>query len=235
MLIILISFTCKAKNINVVTEYLAPYQINNADGSIGGSSTKIIRALFALTNDEYKITMMPWARAYYTAQTVKNTLIYSMSRTKSRENLFKWVGAIKNEKIFIWAMKSEHFNEIKRIKDLNNYSIGIVRSSYAENFLKFHYFKKAHLLVNDDQSIKMLFNHRVDLIIGDEITFLPRIKKLGLDSSKMTKVIAVPELSVNLSIAFNLNSDPELVKRYQQAYLQLKKSGQLTELLRAKD
>jgi len=231
--ILFISFnTYAAESILVVTEYLAPYQIKNEDNSLGGVSTDVVKALFKETNDEFDIKLMPWARAYKTALTKKDTLIYSILRTPAREKLFHWIGAIKSERIYIWALKSSHFDKINTIDQLNTKRIGLVRNSYAEKFIQNKKFTKIDLLVNDDQNIRMLFKHRIDLIIGDALTLAPRAKKYNLDFSQIEPLFEVKPLSVNLYIAFNLNSDPKLVRRYQQAFKKLEKSGKIKAILK---
>jgi len=234
--ILIISFNAFAvEKVLAVTEYLPPYQIKNEDCSLGGISTEVVKALFKQTKDEYKIEVMPWARAYKTALTKKNTLIYSISRTLARENLFHWVGAIKSERIYIWALKSSHFSSVNSIEQLANQRIGLVRKSYAEKYIQDKKFTKIDLLVNDDQSVRMLFKNRVDLIIGDALTLAPRAAKYHLDFSQVEPLIEIKQLSVNLYIAFNLNSDTELVSRYQQAFKHLEKSGKIKKILQKLD
>ncbi len=231
MLLVLFSFAGKAEKITVVTEYLAPYQMKNQDGSLGGFGTEVINALFKITGDQPDIQVLPWARAYRMAKLNKNTLIYSITRTQSREKLFKWIGAIKTEQIHIWGLKSKFSDPVSNLAQLKNYQIGVVRNSYAEKYLELKKFSKIHNLINDDQSIKMLFRKRIDLVIGDELTLAPRIAAFGFDLSAMIKLIKVVGLSADLNIAFNLKSDATLVKRYQQAFLQLKKSGKFAEIV----
>jgi len=232
IVILFISFNAyAAEKILVVTEYLAPYQIKNKDNSLGGVSTDVVKALFKQTKDNFDIKTMPWARAYNTALTKKNTLIYSISRTPAREKLFHWVGGIKSERIYIWALKSSHFNKVTNIELLSTKRIGLVRKSYAEKFIQNKNFTKVHLLVNDDQSVRMLFKDRVDLIIGDALTLAPRAEKYNLDFSQVEPLIEIKALSVNLFIAFNLNTDLQLVNRYQQAFKQLEKSGKIKAIL----
>ena len=220
-----------AEKISVVTEYLPPYQVKNDDSSLGGISTEIVKALFKLTKDDFEIKVMPWARSYHQALTQKNTLIYSLSRTKERENLFYWVGDIYSEHIYIWALKSSKFKNINNIEQLKANSIGLVRQSYAQQYIENENFSNIYTLVNDDQSVQMLFAKRVDLIIGDALTLAPRVKKYHLDFDQMKPLVEIKPLSVDLYLAFNHNSEQALVNRYKKAFAQLKHVGRIAQIL----
>ena len=58
-------------------------------------------------------------------------------------------------------------------------------------------------------------------------------QKLSLDIDKLIPVHKIEERSYKTSIAFNLESDIEVVQKYQQAFNQLKQSGKL-EMYRQK-
>lgn len=79
--------------IRIVTEELPPYNMTQ-DGQITGMSTEVVQAVLKEVGMSAPIQSMPWARAYDIALNSENTLIYSITRTRQRENLFKWVGDI---------------------------------------------------------------------------------------------------------------------------------------------
>src|SRR4051812_35234458 len=80
-----------AGTITVVTEENPPYNFTR-NGKLTGFSTEVVEAVFEEIRMQGNFQVMPWARAYVTAQTTENVLIYSIGRSLQREALFKWVG-----------------------------------------------------------------------------------------------------------------------------------------------
>ena len=76
----------------------------------------------------------------------------------------------------------------------------------------------------------MLYENRVDFIIDTEFSAKFMVNKLGLKFSNMVKILEIKELNKNLSLAFNINSDPELVSQFQQAYKEIETSGVLSKI-----
>ena len=220
----------KAETIRVVTEDLPPYQIMEQDGSVGGFATEVIQALFTITGDDAQIEVMPWARAYETAIHEKNILIYSIYRTQYREKLFYWVGPLMKEHVFFWGLEDKFPQSIQKISDLLSYTIAATRYSNAEQYLSASEFIHIYKTVDEEQPMKMLLKHRVDLVIDTKLIMETRAKHLNLNISNVKALIEIPELQANLSIAFSLGTSPELVSKYQKAYQQIKSSGQLSAI-----
>ena len=84
----------------VVTEVLPPYQLYNENNVLSGFSVEVLEALFKITKDDIDLKVLPWARAYRTALNKPNTLIFSLSRSPSRENLFFWGGKLTTEEVY---------------------------------------------------------------------------------------------------------------------------------------
>lgn len=224
------SFFVQTQEINVVTEYLEPYQIINNDGSLGGFSTEVVNALFSITKDQANIQVMPWARAYEVGLNQPNTLIYSIARTKVRENKFKWIGALKKERLYFWGLKKHFTKTDYQVPELKNYKIAVSRHSNTAQYIIGQNFTNIYQLANERQNMDMLFKDRVDLILATQITIETRAKKLGYDFNELQKLNEVEALNNKLSIAFSLDTSPELIKKYQMAFQQLVDSGQLDKL-----
>ncbi|MDG1750376.1 MAG: transporter substrate-binding domain-containing protein [Thalassotalea sp.] len=215
----------QAQEIKVVTEYLSPYQTKNPDGSLGGFSTEVVQALFKQANKEPLFIVLPWARAYEVAKSEKNVMIFSMARTKERDTLFHWVGSLTEVKLYFWGLKSKFPKTIDNIEHLKSYKIATARYSNADQYLMNNNFHNIYKLSNEDQNLQMLFTGRVDLITTTEKTLKSKSLKLGLDFEKLIKVKEFNELNNDLNLAFNLQSDPKIVKEFQQAYSVIKAKG----------
>jgi len=218
------------RTINVVTEYLEPYQIKADDGSLKGYCVDVVKALFDITHDHANIQVLPWARAYEIAKNEPNVMIFSMARTPQREQLFHWVGNLKKEQLYFWGLKDKFEGPIKSYQELQHFKVAASRYSNVAEFLENKDFSDIHHLIKEDQNMLMLYRGRVDLIVATQLTLETRAKKLGLNFARLVKLKEVPELNNDLSIAFNVHSSPELVQQYQSAFSKLITSGKLEEI-----
>ena len=211
--------------IDVVTELLEPYQIQLADGTLGGFSTDVVNALFKQANSQAKIKVMPWARAFEVARSTPNVMIYSIAHTQSRDKQFKWVGSLKEERLFFWGLKSQFPLPIENTNTLKSYKVAASRLSNVANYLHDKNFQHIYELIKEDQNMLMLYRNRVDLIVATELTLRNRAEKLDLDFNKIIKIQEVKELNNDLSIAFNNKTNSEVVAHFQQAFKTLKHKG----------
>jgi polar amino acid transport system substrate-binding protein len=213
-----------ATPVTVVTEYLPPFQQKNDDGSLGGYSTEVVRALYALMGEKLEIQVLPWARAYSTALRGKNVLIYSMSYSKERAKLFHWVGILEYEQGYIWGLKSRFPRPPKSLDAMRSYSVSVTHGSLPDAYLSRKGFSNVHHVVNAEQNIGMLFRRRVDLIVGTELPLRAFVKKQSLDFKKVTKLFKAKGLNTNLQLAFSKDTDPAILARFQQSFKQLQQS-----------
>jgi polar amino acid transport system substrate-binding protein len=228
--LLLVSFGCQSKEIKVVTEFLEPYQIKNSDGTLGGFSTDVIKALFEITKDLAVIEVMPWARAYEIALHQPNTLIYSIAHTKIREKKFHWIGALKEERLYFWGLKKHYTKTDYEVLALKNYKIAVSRNSNSAQYLLAQEFSNIYQLANERQNMNMLFVDRVDLILATQITIETRAKSLGYDFTELQRLNEVAALNNKLSIAFSMGTPAVRVKQYQIAFQQLVDNGKLAKL-----
>ena len=104
------------------------------------------------------------ARGYKFAQLKKNTVLFSTTRTKAREKLFKWVGPITSTVISLIA-KQGGARTVASAKDLEGYTIGTVRDDVRELLLREMGVEWKNIYRTDDPqtAAKMLIGGRVDL------------------------------------------------------------------------
>lgn len=228
--LLLYAHVAKADHIEVVTEVFPPYQLYNDKGELDGYATEVVRALFEITGDSANISVLPWARTYHTAVNNKNTMIYSLARSKIRDPLFAWVAPLNEERLFLWGLKSKFKTKANTLHELKRHIVALRKSSNPAQYLAARGFTNVHYLNTMEQQAGMLFKNRVDLLVADEPGIRARLENLNLDFNKLIKMYEVEELNTMLSIAFNLDSDTDLVERFQGAAKKLRKNGKLNEL-----
>lgn len=216
--------------IEVVTELLEPYQIENPDGTLSGFSTEVVHALFKKAQSRANIRVLPWARAYEIARSTPNIMIYSIAHTEVRDPLFHWVGSLKKEKLYFWGLKSKFPDNIHDTEKLKAEKIAASRFSNVAQYLQANDFKNIYELIKEDQNMLMLYRGRVDLIVATELTLKTRAQKLGLDFNKMKKIKEVSELNNDLSIAFSKETKPNIVSHFRQAFDAIKRDGVIEQI-----
>lgn len=94
-------------------------------GKIVGLSTEVVEELFKRAGVEYKLTLMPWKRAYEDTLGTPNTALYSTTRTPEREALFKWVGPLVNNNWVFFSSSTANIT-VKSLEDAKQYSVGAI-------------------------------------------------------------------------------------------------------------
>ncbi len=220
------------EEILVVTEILPPFQILDDKQQLTGFSTDIIKALFKLTKDTPKIQAMAWPRAYAKVQSDKNIMIYSLAYSPQRADKFHWIGTLEHEKGYLWALKSRFEKPFDNLEQARPFWISTSQNSNPHGFLTRHQFKKLNVVSSPAQNIAMLFRNRTHLAIGTEIPFRYMAQQQGYDFKQVRKMLKIDEISVELKVAFGLNTDEHLVKRYRQAFAKLKDAGTIDKIRR---
>lgn len=221
----------EAKEITILTECSQPCQLRESDSLPDSLPTDIILALFKITKDTPKIFVMPWARAYKSALTEKNVLIYSISRTIKREDSFQWIGDILVERYFVWGLKNKSHHALALSQDFKNQSFATYRGSNEFEYISQMPNINFYPVVYQNQRIQMVLADRIDYFIENEQTLKESCIRLSIDCEKFQKITEIKSLNTPLSIAINKNSNPALIKQYQAAFSSLYSSGQLQQLI----
>jgi len=156
--------------INFITENYPPFNFKE-EGKIQGISVDILLLMLKEVQSKQSrkdIKILPWARGYSYLQTLKNTALFSTTRTVQRENLFKWVGPISQTTISLIARKDNHI-KINSIHDIHKYTTGVVRDDIGEELLLNKGIEKSHFertggIDAIKKLIKMLDKNRFDVI-----------------------------------------------------------------------
>jgi polar amino acid transport system substrate-binding protein len=217
-----------ALTITVVTEDYPPYNYTEG-GKITGASTEIVEATLKIAGISYTLKSYPWARTYKMAQTKKNVLIYSIGRSKKRENMFKWVDIIAPYDIFLFKLKSRGDVTVNSLDDAKKYEIGGVRDDVRTQHLQGLGFK-LQIVDTDLLNLKKLNQKRIDLFPIDILACVYLLKKNKFDPKNYEKTIKVEELSSGLYMAFSKQTDDATVKKFKKALDELKSSGEFKKI-----
>ncbi len=215
----------------VVTELSPPNQVllNN---QVTGYSTELVNMIILEAKLNAPISMYPWARAYKMAVNNSNTLIYSMARTTERETLFHWIGPVAQFEMGFVKLSERsdiNFNETDQAKQ---YKIAVQRHDLASQVLIKRGFEV--LLTTDIQkSYQLLLARKVDLVVDDANYLASMSEQLAINTNTLTFVHAIEGLSVAGYLAANINTDGDVVKALQRAFLKVKNTDKYRQLITA--
>lgn len=221
-----------AQEVTAYTELLTPYQTLERNNQLTGFSTAVVKALTNKVNDTVKIEVLPWERAYRSVKQHKNSLIFSIYRAPFREQQFSWVGKLDDNIHYFYALRSDTATHASTEAASKKLITAVITGSYEDKQLSARGYKNLMRVSNAKQVVNMLFSHRIDLLFGSEVTITNLVIESGKPTSEIIRVFPMKNWGEGLFIAFNRNSDAELVKKYQRAYQTLLDDGVIAKLKR---
>lgn len=212
--------------LRVVTELSPPHQ-TITDGKVDGVSTRIVAATLKQAGLESRIEVYPWARAFYIATSTPNVLIYNMARTPERENEFHWIGPVANYRLGLVRLTERVDLNPNHIKDLGSAVIAVQRGDFSSQYLQqqgMKVGKELQLSADIMESWRLLLKGKVDYVVDDEVALALMEKQLLQPEGVTRFVLAIPQLEQKTYLAASKATDPELVRKLQQAHLAVQKT-----------
>lgn len=230
--------TAVAQEIKIVTELFHPFQVLDEEEHLTGYSVDVVKALVREAGEaqEPDIEILPWTAAYERALTQANTLIFSMSRSGIREKKFKWLAPVASEKPYFWALSSANIPSSNKISDFSQYRIGVIKDAVNHQYLSQNGFENLYLMAGMDANageahrVRMLLAGRADIVISPRPTILAALESLQQPENLLEAVHRASDLDNELYIAFNIDTEPFILTRYQQAMQRLQQQGVLLAL-----
>jgi len=214
----------KTDKIHFMIEENPPYNFRE-DGQIKGIAVDLLTAItkdsaYQTTVDE--IEMIPWARGYKIVQTTPGTCLFSMGRTRQREDQFKWVGPIFELTIGLVAKKNKHIT-INSIADLAAYRIGTIRDGAPEQLLITAGYpaNKVERVTKPEQNIQKLARDRIDMLAFNTDSTRYNMVRMGLNPDDYETVF--PLKKITLYYAFHKKTDDSIIDKLNLALNQLEK------------
>lgn len=218
-----------AVTVNVYTEHKYPLQYQE-NGQMTGFSMTVVNRLFELTGDTANIAVMPWAKAYNTALSEKDAMLFTVARNRIPEQKFHWVGTLAQEKQYFWGLKSQFKQAVANNASLQQHKISVLLSSESARYLAESGFSNLHQVTDVKSNIITMYRGVSDLMLATPVGFRQLAKQFNLDLEKFIAVAELGALDTNLSVAFNKKSGLALVARYRNALRKLQRSGELEAL-----
>lgn len=224
-----------ADSVRILTEEYPPYNYTD-QGKITGLATEVVEAVLKELKLHGDFQSLPWARAYETARSTPDVLIYSIGRTPERDKSFKWVGVIAPTNYYLFGRPDKAY-DVDSLDAAKQYRIATVNEDVGEQFLVARGFVKGQNLqpsVRYEINYEKLRMERVDLWIMNELTASYLARQAGDDPAKtMVRVYRIPELSgEGYYMAFGKQTSDATVDKFRRALESLKESGRYEQLQR---
>lgn len=212
----------------IMTEEYPPFNYSE-DGNITGLSSEVTLEIAKRIGHPTDVEMLPWARAYGLIQQKDGLILYSMTRTEAREDLFKWVGPVAANKWVLFAKKGSGVS-VSSLDDAKKVGkIGTYKDDAAESFLKAEGFSNLDSVLNDEQNVPKLMAGRINLWIVGELQGIHKAKKKNV-SDQLEKIFDVKD--TQLYIAFSKNTPDSDIAVWQKALDEMKADGTYDAILK---
>lgn len=229
-LLLFINSTLLASEIQPLTEPWVPYQIENKDG-LSGISIDLVKEIQKRIGNKKEIKVFPWKRAYNITLRKKGYALFLTTKSKERENLFKWLGPISSVKIRFFKNASRKDLDIKTLDDAKKVDSIIVESdTVTTEVLQEFGFTNLDLNTLTNHRLNKLLENKTDLFPTDELSFIYNLKQQGLDK-KIIPVKMEAFFESKLYIAFNKETSDDIIDRWETAFEEIKADGTYDKIL----
>ncbi|WP_337993189.1 substrate-binding periplasmic protein [Thalassomonas actiniarum] len=223
-------------SLRVVTENFPPYNYQTDKGELAGVMNHIVQELLKRLEGKQNIEVLPWARAYKIALEQPNTLIYSMVKVPIREDKFHWLTSFFSLDINVYTLPASYRGKIKQLAQVQQQSIGIMRSSPHESYIRQHFHRDEQHVTTNISYLHLYQMHqlkRLDLIVAPSrlIRYFNRHQQTPMEK-RPKAIFKLPfPYQKELYIALSKNSSQQTVTRVKQTLIAMEQDGTITRLL----
>lgn len=213
------------------TEQWPPYNFSEG-GKVRGIATDMLRAACTQAQLRCDIQIVPWARGYKLVRHSPNTLLYTTARRPEREDHFLWVGPLLPRTTWVYAHKLPE-GTVRDARDLAGLRIGVVREEAARQDLLAAGVPASALVEesSNDMVFRLLMGDLVNAMVDTEVGMAWNLRSVGRPVGSVSKVFKLSEDGAYY-FALNLQSDPALVRKLQQAVDKLRADGRLDTIVK---
>lgn len=231
LLCLLFGTDARSEEYQVVTEEWAPYNYQE-NNQLKGMTTEVVRAIMALTGDDFEVMLLPSMRASHILKSRPKTIMYSMFRTPAREPLYKWVGPIVEDAIHPYQLAdAAPLNSREQL--LSAPQITTRHAGLLPQVLESQGFTNLDKSATENlQLYRMLLAGRTNIIVGDtDAGVVYYSRQLNIAPGTLRR-IPVQVYRSSLYIAFSRDSDDKVVAAWGRALEELRQSGELERIRR---
>lgn len=214
--------------LTIYTEENPPQNYREPDGSLTGSSAEIVNAMMEITLMNETITTSTWKDAMDQILLTPNSMIFSTTRTTDRESLLKWIGPVCKKNYCFYVMSNRTI-EIKTIDDAKLLSsIGVPEGWASEDELIGLGFTNIQTWSTPQKVFQKLLTGKVDAVVLNDISIPYMTNLAGISVSDVRNELQLS--SGETYLAFSLDTKPEYLQKWQDAYTTIINNGKFAEI-----
>lgn len=216
-----------SRELTILTENL-PNLNYIENGKLVGLSVDIVKEIQKRVGSQEKIEVLPWARAYSRALEEKNIVLFSVTHTKERSDLFKWICPLIQKRDILVAKKKSGLviNTLEDAKKVKR--IGTIRDDSKEQFLKSHGFKNLDPVSDEQTNAKKLILGRIDLWVNKQPGLKTVCDLAGVDYNQLEEVYHLRKR--DLCIAFSKKTPDSNVLRWKAVFDEMLNDGTVEQI-----
>lgn len=232
LLCVIPKLSANNQTVTVYTEQMPPYNYVGLNNNVIGINADVVRLLFKRIKQPVNLELMPWPRAYKNTLTKVNSGLISTAYTSERAGLFKWVGPIASSKGYLYKLGNNTIS-LANLSDAKKYTVAAIRGGvYHQAFLRLGFEEGNNLILftHAEDYLVPFIRGDIDLILGSDVVIPFLIKKHKISHLNIEPAIKMPDFSGNY-LAFNVDTDPQLVETLNQALKEIKANGEFDDIV----
>ncbi|PHV12199.1 substrate-binding periplasmic protein [Chitinimonas sp. BJB300] len=234
LLAFLLCLAVHAGGLHAYTEDLPPFNMLNEQGEPSGYAVEVLSLLMREAHQEYKLELMPWARALSLTKQQPDTLVFTIARTPERENFFHWVGPYAPR---VTALMRLNDSEARAptLADARRFRVAALNGDVGMETLLAQGFVRGFNLIPVDKRndlIKLLQLKSVDFVVGNPTMLRYVASRTEMAADQLVTELVISKRTDGYYFGLNRQSDPEMVQRLQSAFERLQTRNALEPLKR---
>ncbi|WP_171907591.1 substrate-binding periplasmic protein [Alkalimonas amylolytica] len=217
--------------LRIITEHSPPASYLNEQGKVAGATTELITQLANQLDEDIRIELMPWARAFYTATSQPRTALFETALSEERKPLFHWVGPLKVYRLWVYGRQDRLTGPINLAELSRSYiaceSLDSIYLQYWQQ-LGFTTERRLALTPRKAQCRDMFLQQRVDLIIWNELFAGSLQQDLRQQGTELVPLMPIDD--IYLYLVFSLDHSVAYIQQWQDALEQSYRDGSMRAL-----
>lgn len=201
-----------------MTEDFVPFNYLE-NNEIQGYATEVVREAFKRADLKTQLTLWPWARAYSAALNKKKHYVFSTSRSEDREKLFKWVGPIAKDSVYLAALSTSKLSAANDYRSFKKHSVGGQFDDYPIQVLQKEGFKIS-IYRNEDERMETFKKGRIDLDIVTDGSQRTYEKRWNIKYKRLSFMYAT-----DYWMAFHISTPDVVIDALNRSLQEMKKDG----------
>lgn len=213
--------------LSIYTEEWAPISFS-VDGKPDGLAVQVVQEIQKRVKNQDPIKVVPWARGWKIMTEQPNTVLFAMTRTPAREQLFSMIGPIATGTINFYALKDSplYIGSIDDAKQAK--AVGVYRSSVEDQLLMEHQFTNIAPSTTPLLSAKQLMKKRIDLWCNTNLTAPSILAEAGASMDDVKSLYTISEN--HLYISFSKGTPNKEIEQWKEALIDINADGTFAQI-----